>query len=1289
MTNRVHLASLLAAAGATATLAGSVAAQVQPNAGMLRWPDVGRTQICFVYANDIWMVPKQGGVATPVASPQGQESFPRFSPDESTIAFVGNYEGGRDLYTVPVSGGVATRVTYHPMAETLCDWSPQGGLIFMGNGLAGLSRQSQLLWTSAAGGLPSKLPVPYAGFGSISPDGQWLAYTPHSTDNRTWKRYRGGMATDIWLFNLRDNSAKKITDWEGTDTLPMWVPGGDGKVLYYLSDNGPEHRLNIWKYDVASGARTQVTQYKDYDVRWPSIGPGNGKGEIVFQYGAELRLLDLASGKDSVVKVTIPGDRPSVRPRAVDASETIGGAGISPSGKRVVVEGRGDIWTVPAKEGITRNLTRSAGVFERDPAWSPDGKWIAYFSDESGEYELWVRSSDAKPPEEKKDDKAEAKKDDDKPDADKKESAKAAEPKAEPKPAPVAPRKLTTLGPGFRYSPVWSPDSKHIAFTDKAGGLHLVNVETGELKTIATDPWAGTPTVSWSHDSNWIAYDLADPNTTNGGIWLYNVKEGKATQVVSQMFSCANPAFDSKGDWLFFKSRRAVGSPIYSDLDGTYVYTNNEVLMAAPLRADVKNPWAPKVDEESFKKDEPKKDDKKDEAKKDDAKKPDQPKDDKPAETAAADDGVTGTWVGTANGAGEGIPATGIPFTFMLKLGADGTLTGTTVSAMGQGTISGGSYNKDNGSFTLTISMGDTVANVEGTLKDGELDAKWQAGDSKGTMTAKRKAKKSGDASEQSGDADTKAKDEAKKEVKIDLDGFERRAITLPVAPGSFGRVAGLDGKLIYVRGETRGAAGPGGIKLFDLSDDTKEEKSVTAGNGFTLSADDKKLLVFRGRSLTICDASAGGGKSAAVPTDAMKTTIDPRVEWRQIFNDAWRLERDFFYEPTMHGVNWEEMRKRYGAMIEDCANREDVAWVLAELISELNIGHAYVTSPGDVEAPPRAVSIGMLGADYELVTQDGASAYRISRILDGGQWDTDARSPLLDQGLNVKPGEFLLAVNGVPVDTSKDPWAAFVGTAGKVTSVTVSAKPAMDGTEREVLVTPISSETGLRYRAWVEAKRKYVEEKSGGKIGYIYVPNTGVDGQDELYRQFFGQRGMDALIIDDRWNGGGQIPNRFIELLNRPVLNFWARRDGKDWVWPPDGHAGPKAMLINGLAGSGGDMFPALFRQVKLGKLIGTRTWGGLVGITGDPDLIDGGSITVPRFAYYEKDGTWGIEGHGVDPDIEVIDDPSLRLSGGDPQIDKAVEVLLAEIQTNPAPAPRRPASPDRSGMGIKPEDK
>ena len=1285
-----------------AGLAAGARADVTPQATMLRYPDVSADKICFVYANNIWVVPRGGGAASPIASPPGAESFPKFSPDGQAIGFVGNYDGNRDLYTISVAGGIPNRVTHHPAGETLSDWTPDGKLLFLSNGLAGLQRQTQLFTVSPKGGMPDKLPVPYGAFASISPNGEWLAYTPHTTDNRTWKRYRGGMATDVWLFNLKTNQSRQATDWEGTDSIPMWVPGGDGKVLYYLSDNGPEHRLNIWSFNVESGARKQITAHKDNDVRWPSVGPGaGGKGEIVFQLGSELRLLDLATEKDVVVKVTIPGDRPTLRTKAVEVGG-VSSYSISPSGKRVVIEGRGDIWSAPAKEGVIRNLTRTDGEFERDPSWSPDGKWIAYFSDKSGEYELWVRASDSKPAEEEK--KADDKKDKDGKDAEKKSDAdvkaaeakdaakKEAEKKDEKKPEP---RKLTNLGAGFRYNPTWSPDSKMISFTDQAGRLQLTTVETGETKLVDTDPYSNQLNVSWSSDSQWMTYGRSDEDNGQGCVWLYNVKTAIRTRVTDPMFSSSAPAFDRKGEFLYFTSNRAVNGPTYSDIDSTYAYTGTGQMFMLPLRKDVKNPFAAVSDEEQLKKEEPKKDEKKDDKdKKDEEKDADKPgdkpaeKSDKPAgEEAKADDGVSGTWACEATGiAGENVPAA-VPFTVNLKL--NGTaLSGSIVSMMGGGSISSGSYNASDGSFTIAMSLGKNDVTLTGTIKGGEVSGSWASGGQTGPFKGKRTVVGSG------GKPDDKAEpasDKPSEDVKIDLENMERRVIQLPMAAGAFGGMAVNDsGQLVFARFSTRGAAGGPDIKIFDPKDEAKEEKLVTAGaGGFAMSADGKKLAVPRGSTVSVLDASAGGGKPTTVSTGGLTVTVNPRNEWRQIFNDVWRLNRDFFYEPTMHGVNWPKMREHYGTMIEDCVNREDVAFVYGEMISELNIGHAYVSNPGDTEGGGKSVSVGLLGCDFELVKVGDVKGYKVSRIIEGGPWDVDARGPLSQPGIDVKVGDFILAVNGAPVDVTQDPWAAFVDTAGKTISLTYGPSPVIDNKSKEVLVKPIGSEASLRYRAWVQRNREYVQQKSDGKIGYCHVPSTGVDGQDELYRQFFGERGRPALLIDERWNAGGQIPNRFIELLNRPVSNYWAKRDGKDWVWPQDGHNGPKAMLINGLAGSGGDCFPWMFRQSKLGKLIGTRTWGGLVGISGNPGLIDGGVITVPTFGFYKRDGTWAVEGHGVDPDMPVIDDPAKMVDGGDPQLDAAIEYLLGELKTNSFVPVKRPASPDRSGMGIPPEQR
>ena len=1092
------------------------------NAGMLRFPDISADKIVFVFANDLWIVDREGGDATPLASPPGTEVLPRFSPDGKTIAFVGNYDGGKDIYSIGVNGGIPERHTWHPAREMLCDWTADGGIVYASNGFAGLNRMPQLFHKSADSPKATRLSVPYGTNASISADGEWLAYTPHSRDTRTWKRYRGGMASDIWLFNLKTKKSKQITDWEGTDSFPMWA----GKKVFYLSDAGPEHRLNIWSYDVDSGKRTQHTKFDKYDSKWPSVGPGKDRqGEIVFQNGADLHVLNCVSGKTDVVKISVPGAKPKLRNQVVDASDFITGGDISPSGKRVVMEARGDIWTAPAKKGSPRNLTRTSGVAERDPAWSPDGRWIAYFADATGEYELYLQQSDGK--------------------------AKA--------------KRLTEDGKVYRYEPTWSPDSKHIVFTDKTGGIWLHNIDSGKTNLVDTDPWANQAEVSWSHDSSWIAYArTTDTRSPQSSIWLYDVANAKRHQLTSEFFNDESPVFDRKGDFIFFASSRAFNRPKYEDVGTTFIYSDTEVVLAIPLREDVKLPMLPSSDEQEFKTDDG--DDKDDDEKKSDDKKKEAKSDEK---------------------------------------------------------------------------------------KDDDKDDE---------------------------------KEEKKKEpLKIDLEDAERRAFQLPIKQGNFGDLAVNDkGQLLYVRAGSRGSGTPPTLHLFDLKDDKKSEKTVAVGvGGYAVTADGKKILaVGQGAKFYVVPAAAGQKLSDAVSTDGMMASINPRAEWKQIFVDAWRIERDFFYDPTMHGTDWYAIRKQYEAMLTDCVSREDVGFVIGEMIAELNVGHAYYRSGGTGEDEPGS-KVGVLGCEFDF---DGA--WKFGQMFEGAAWDTDARNPLRQAG--VKAGEYLLAVNGVPVDAERSVFASFDNTAGRVISMTVSKdKELGNDDDREVVIKPLSNDYNLRFRWWIEQNRKYVEEKTNGKVGYIYVTNTGLPGQNDLVRHLYGQINKPALIVDERWNGGGQIPTRFIELMNRPVTNYWARRDGRDMTWPPDSHQGPKCMLINGMSGSGGDMFPALFKQNKLGKLIGRRTWGGLVGISGNPGLIDGSGVTAPTFAYYEKDGTWGIEGHGVDPDIDVVDDPALMTDGGDPQLDAAIEHIVSELKANPYKAARRPDYPDRKGFGLKESDK
>ena len=1193
--------SLLVAGAGLALMLGVVAAadQVQPHARMLKYPDVSATHIAFSYANDLWLVPRAGGTATPLASPAGVELSPRFSPDGETIAFMANYDGNPDLYTMPVAGGVPQRVTHHPTQEVLCDWTPDGRLVFYAGGMGRYPRAAELYTVAASGGLPEKLPVPYGANGAVSSDGQWLAYTPHSRDNRTWKRYMGGMATDIWLFHLSKHTSKKITEWGGTDSRPMW----HGKKLYYFSDAGPNHRKNIWVYDVKTGKRRQVTRFKDYDVKWPSIGPGpNGRGEIVFQCGADLHLLDLATEKSSVVEVTIPGDRPKIREQTIDVSRSIMGSNVSSTGKRAVIEARGDIWTVPAKHGSPRNLTRTPGVAERDPAWSPDGRWIAYFSDETGEYQLYITQSDGK----------------------------------------GETKQLTKEGATFRFDPTWSPDSKHVAFGDKGGAAWLYTLESEELKHADTDPWGRLSRPSWSHDSRWVAYTKGCDNQL-AAIWLYNLETGEKHQVTSGMFADTWPTFDRKGEYLYYASQREFSGPTYEDAGATFIYADTDRLMLAPLRAD--------VDEEDEE------------------------------EQEAEDDGVTGVWEGTVTG-DEPLPPEGLPFTLTLHL-SDDSITGSLSAGPYSGSITGGTYDRESGGLSCTLEIEteegietfDLAATIEGESITGTVTGVDFSSTFSGTRTSKSVPE----------EEEKDEKEKAPEKVEIDLEGFEARAILLPVGRGQFYALTVNDkGHLIYTRGSRRGGGEGTSIKIFDVEDEDRKEKTVIGGTGaFVMSADGKKLLVRQGSKMAIVKAAASQKMDKPLSLSGMRVVLQPRVEWKQVFHDAWRIYRDFFYDPHMHGVDWAAVREHYGEMLDDCVSREDVSFLIREMISELNVGHAYYWG-GSTDRGP-SVSTGMLGCDFEL--ENGI--YRITKIYAGAPWDADARGPLSQPGVDVKEGDYLLAVNGVALDTREDPWATFQGLANKVVTITVSDKPEQDDEARDVVVKLLSREGSLRFRDWIEKNRAYVAEKTGGKVGYIYVPDTGSNGQSELFRQFYGQLDRQALIIDERWNGGGQVPNRFIELLNRPATNYFARRDGNDAPTPSVAHQGPKCMLINGLAGSGGDMFPALFRIAGLGKLIGMRTWGGLVGISGNPRLIDGAFVTVPTFAYYELDGTWGIEGHGVDPDIEVIDDPALMVNGQDPQLDAAIAHMLAEIKRNPYVPPKRPPYPDRSGMGITEEDK
>ncbi len=1060
-------------------------ASAQVDARLLRYPDVSATQITFVYGGDIWTVPRAGGLASRLTSARGEETWPRFSPDGSRIAFSGNYDGNTDIYTVPATGGEAVRITHHPLPDRMMDWYPDGkSLLFASMMASGRSRYYQLYRVAATGGLPERLPAKVAEYGAISPDGGWLAFTefaPMAGSPRDWKGYRGGSSPDIWLFNLATGETLNITKSPANDVYPMW----HGRTLYFLSDREPRTRYNIWAYELDRGTLRQVTRFTDDDITFPAIGPT----DIVFQSGGKLYLLDLATDKTTEVPVQVTTDLATVRPRAEKVAGLIENAAVSPTGQRVAFEARGEIITVPAENGPVLNLTQSSGVAERSPAWSPDGKQIAYWSDRSGEYELTIRPADGTGPE----------------------------------------RKVTSYGAGFRYRPAWSPNSEKLAFVDQAMAIRILDLASGKTTTVDHGEYlyqaqlsAFTP--SWSPDSRWLAYTRdqgpgARPGA-NGAIQLFDTRTGQRHQATSGYYADYAPTFDPDGKYLFFLSARAL-TPVYADIDNTFIYPNTSNLVAVPLRADVPSPLAPRND----------------------------------VENAAKD-----------------------------------------------------------------------------TTRAGAAPA-----------------------------------------VEIELAGFERRLVVLPPRAGNYGGLHAVSGKVVFLRRPRTGSATgeKSAIAYYDLKDRT-EQTVLEDADGFQVSADGKKLLAAKDRRFAILDLKPGQKLEKALRTDEMEMTVDPRAEWRQILADVGRIHRDFFYDPKFHGVDWEAVRTRYGRLLEGAITRWDVDFVIGEMIGELRSGHTY-RSGGDVETPPQR-TVGLLGVDWSL--ENGA--YRIKRIIDGAEWDSEVRSPLSRAG-TVHEGDYVLAVNGAPLDVTQDPWAGFQGLAGKTVELTINDRPTADRA-RKVLVETLTSESRLRHLEWVESNRKRVDEATGGRVGYIYVPSTEVDGQTELIRQYRAQLEKDALIIDERWNTGGQIPDRFIELLNRPALGFWAVRDGKDWRWPPAGHFGPKVMLINGWSGSGGDAFPFFFREAKLGPLVGDRTWGALIGLTGNPTLIDGGAITVPTFRMYSVRGEWFPEGHGVDPDIEIGLDPSQLARGRDSQLERGIEEILRLMKERPPVTPKRPPWEDRT---------
>jgi tricorn protease len=1065
-------------------------------------PSLSRTHIVFAFAGDLWLMGRDGGPASRLTTGVGIESDPFFSPDGTLIAFSGQYDGNTDVFIIPAAGGIPRRLTYHPGADEVVGWKPDGKRVIFRSTRNSFSPVPALFTVGLDGGFPEELPLPTGVSGSFSADGSRLAYVPTMQWQAAWKRYRGGQTTPIWIIDLSDLKVEKIPRENSNDSNPMWV----GDKIYFLSDRkGP---VSLFVYDLTTKKVSQALANDGLDFKSASSGPG---GIIVEQFGA-LRFFDLATGTARPLSVSIDGDLPEVRPHYVKAGQRIAAAAISPNGARAVFEARGEILTVPAEKGDIRDLTKTTGVMERDPAWSPDGKSIAYFSDESGEYALHIRDQ-----------------------------------------AGQGPVKKIALGdpPSFFYRPVWSPDGKKIAYNDKRLTIWYVDIEKGVPVKVDTTYYYN-PTYSfdfgWSPDSRWLTYSKQIPSHMDV-VFAYSLETGKASQVTDGLSDARYPAFDRSGKYLFFTASTDVGlTPGWLNMSSMDRPVTRNVYVTV-LKKDLPSPLAPESDEEKAKEEEKKAD-----APKADAKKP--------------------------AGANE--------------------------------------------------------------AKDKD----------KGKEAAKEPDK-----------------------VVIDLEGIGQRILALPVpAKNYIGLAAGKDGIVFLLEAPQAFTAVTGGaptLAKFDLAT-RKVDKFLDGVNGFYLSATGEKILFNQGPLWTIASTTGPVEPGKGVlKTGEMEVYVEPLVEWKQMYREVWRLERDFFYDPNLHGLDLEAVEKRYAPFLEGIASRQDLNYLFEEMLGELTCGHVFIGGGDQPEV--KRVGVGLLGADYKV--ENGR--YRFARVYNGENWNPQLRAPLTQPGVNVIAGEYLLAVNGREVTASEDVFKPFEASAGKQTVIKVGPSPDGKGA-RDVTVVPVGNEYNLRNLAWVEDNRRKVDKLSGGRLAYVWLPDTAEGGYTNFNRYYFAQIGKEGAVIDERFNQGGLIADYIIDYMRRPLMGYFAAREGADYITPVGSIYGPKVMIINEYAGSGGDMMPWLFRAAGIGPLVGMRTWGGLVGMNGAAALMDGGFTGAPQSGFWNPNGTWDVENHGVDPDHQVDMDPATIKAGHDPQLEKAVEVALDLLAKNPPPKHKKPAYPD-----------
>ncbi len=1108
---------LLSLVAASAFTINASAQQLPDTTRLLRFPTTNGQQIVFCYAGQLYTVSKNGGVARRLTSGPGYTSFPRFSPDGAQLAFTSQYDGNTEVYVMPADGGAPKRLTTTATLsrDDISDRMGPNNLVMTWENTKPLVvfRSRKKSFNSFIGDLfsvgmdaelPQQLPVPRGGFTSFSPDDSKMAFNRVFREFRTWKHYRGGMADDVWIYDFKTGTTENLTKNEAQDICPMW---GSNNKIYFASDR--DGRMNLFSIDLTSKETKQLTTFKDFDIKFPSIG----KDAIVFEEAGYIWRYDIASGQAAAVPIQIKEDFASGRSAFVDASKQMQSVNPAPDGERVIAVARGDIFSVPAKDGTPRNLTKTSNAHERDAVWSPDGKWIAYNSDVTGENELYVGSQDGK----------------------------------------GQPQQVTKGADTYYYQPVWSPDSKKLLWSDRLQRLRYVDVASKSLTEIDQDKYGEIESYNWSPDSQWVAWSRPEENNLPK-VYLFSLANKKQTPVTDDWYGSGNVSFSDDGKYLMLSSARDF-KPTFGEEEFENVYRNMQRVYLVTLSKDTKSPLAPRSDE-----------------------------------------------------------------------------------------VNKGDKKKDN----------------------DKAEEKKEPNDKK------------------AGEKDAKAKKPVT--VKVDTDGIHDRIDGFAIQPGNYSNIRTVDDRVFYLRrtaadeqGEDAEAS-PDQLKYHLCSYSLEDRKETVLGdvNSYQITFDGKKMLVKIDKDYAMIDLPKDkiDTKDHVIKAGPLDMQLDRHAEWTQIYFEAWRQMRDFFYSPTMNGVDWKAMRDKYAALLPFVNHRNDLTYILGELIGELNNGHAYVGG-GERPETPR-VKLGLLGAEF---SRDAATkAYRIDRILPGENWDKETRSPLTDIGLNVKAGDYLLAINGMPVSTLPNLYDALIGTADKQVILTVNSKPNEQGA-RDITVVPTEDESPLYYLSWVQKNIDYVGKKTGGEVGYLHIPDMGQPGLNEFTKLYFPQIRKHALIVDVRGNGGGFVSPLVIERLRRALVMVEMARNSAPQPNPPQTFLGPMVTLIDEFSASDGDIFPYRFKAMGLGKLIGKRTWGGVIGIRDPLPLADGGQLFKPEFAPYSKDGkTWVIESHGVDPDIVVDNDPAKEFHGEDQQLDRAIQEIQEELKTKRYELPPVPPFPNRN---------